>query len=63
MKNVFQKRSVLHVQRMLLVQQQVQHRLQRLLVSATASTSSFGIRHLSSIKVDAVTPAADSVFP
>jgi hypothetical protein len=31
-------------------------------VPATASASSFGIRHLSSIKVDAVTPAADSVL-
>jgi len=57
MKNVFQKRSVLHLQRVLLV-----HRLQRSLVSATVSASSFGIRHLSSIKVDAVTPAADSVL-
>lgn len=62
MKSLFQRRSVLHLQRVLLVQQQVQHRFQRLLASATATTSSFGRRRLSSIKVDAVTPAADSVL-
>lgn len=51
MKNLFQRRSVLHLQRVLLVQQQVQHQFQR-----------FGRRRLSSIKVDEVTPVADSVL-
>ena len=51
MNSLLMRRSVLHLQRVLLVQQQVQHQFQR-----------FWRRRLSSIKVDEVTPAADSVL-